>query len=87
MLQQRLEEAAEQSAVVTVGGLTDNIRNRFAMAGLLGAKWPLAAFVAELAAQLETKSVLLQFAWVPIYQNAAADAARPGPTPARSRHV
>ena len=36
----------------SVGGLIDNRGNKFAVAKLLTTKWPLSAFVAELAAQL-----------------------------------
>ena len=65
---------ATHSARVWVGGLTDNIGNQFAVARLLTTTWPLAAFVAEMATQLEDKALLLQLAWVPREQNAEADA-------------
>ena len=59
---------------ISVGGLTDNRGNKFAVAKLLTTKWPLAAFVAELAAQLEARDVLLDVSWVPRELNAEADA-------------
>ena len=58
---------------VSVGGLTDNRGNKFAAAKLLTTKWPLAAFVAEMAAQLEHRGILLQVEWVPRELNAEAD--------------
>ena len=45
---------------VSVGGLTDNRGNKFAVAKLLATKWPLSAFVAEMAAQLEHCGILLE---------------------------
>ena len=41
---------------------------------MLTTKWPLAAFVSELATQLEEKNLLLSLSWVPRDQNAEADA-------------
>ena len=55
-------------------GLTDNSGNRFAVAKLLSTKWPLTAFVAELAVQLEARGILLEVCWVPRDQNSEADA-------------
>ena len=51
------EGGATHTARISVGGLTDNIGNRFAVARLLTTKWPLAAFVSELATQLEDKNL------------------------------
>ena len=59
---------------VSVGGVTDNRGNRFAIAKLLTTKWPLAAFVAETAVQLETRGILLDVTWVPRELNVEADA-------------
>jgi hypothetical protein len=44
------------------------------VAKLLTTKWPLAAFVSELATQLEHRDLLLEVAWVPRELNAEADA-------------
>jgi hypothetical protein len=59
---------------LSVGALTDNSGNRFAVARMLTTKWPLVAFLAELSAQLEMKDLLFEMAWVPREQNAEADA-------------
>jgi hypothetical protein len=59
---------------VSVGGITDNRGNRFAVAKLLTTKWPLAAFVAETAVQLEARGILLDVTWVPRELNTEADA-------------
>jgi hypothetical protein len=59
---------------LSVGGLTDNAGNRFAVARLLSTKWPLVAFVAELSAQLEAQDLLFEMSWVPREQNTEADA-------------
>ena len=74
MLDDEHEGGASHSARISVGGLTDNIGNRFAVARLLTTKWPLAAFVSELATQLEERNLLLSLSWVPRDQNAEADA-------------
>ena len=68
------------TANISVGGLTDNSGNRFAVARLLTTKWPLAAFVAELSVQLEDRGILFEMAWVPREQNAEADAITNGVT-------
>ena len=65
---------------LSAGALTDNLGNRFSVAKLLSTKWPLTAFVVELACQLEHKNVLLDMAWVPRAQNAEADAITNGDT-------
>ena len=54
--------------------MTDNRGNPFAVAKLLTTKWPLAAFVAETAVQLETRGILLEVSWFPRELNAEADA-------------
>ena len=66
--------------VLSVGGLTDNSGNRFAVTKMLSTKWPLTAFVAELAAQLEKRQILFQMDWVPREQNQEADAITNGNT-------
>ena len=50
------------------------------MAKLLTTKWPLSSFLAELAAQLEARDLLLDVAWVPRELNAEADAITNGET-------
>ena len=62
------------SGRISVGGLTDNSGNRFAVAKMLTTKWPLLAFLAELALQLESREILLEVDWVPREQNTEADA-------------
>lgn len=59
---------------ISVGGQTDNRGNKFAVAKLLTTKCPLSAFVAELAAQLEARDILLGVSRVPRELNAEADA-------------
>lgn len=59
--------------VLSVGALTDNSGNRFAVTKMLCTKWPLTASVAELAAQLERRQILFQMDWAPREQNQEAD--------------
>ena len=49
LLDKEEDPDCRSSARMSVGGLTDNSGNRFAVARLLTTKWPLAAFVAGLA--------------------------------------
>ena len=63
-----------------MGGLTDNRGNKFAVAKLLTTKWPLSAFVGEVAAQPEHRGILLEVEWVPRELNAEADAITNGQT-------
>ena len=56
------------------GGLNDNNGNRLAVAEMLTTKWPFLAFLAEVAAQLEDKDILLDLSLVPCELNAEADA-------------
>ena len=58
---------------LSVGGLTDNKGNSFAITKLLTTKWSLMAFLAELAVQLESKGVAFEMSWVPREQNSEAD--------------
>jgi len=62
------------AATLSVGGLTDNNGNRFAVTKMLTTKWPLLAFLAELSMQLEKRGVLLEVNWAPREQNTEADA-------------
>ena len=77
--------------VLSVGALTDNSGNRFAVTKMLSTKWPLTAFVAELAAQLELRQILFQMDWVPREQNQEADSITNGNvqwlSPQRKLHV
>lgn len=68
------------SGLVSVGGLTDNSGNRFAVSKLLTTKWPLSAFLCELAVQLEDRGILFEVQWAPREQNAKADAITNGVT-------
>ena len=49
---------------LSVGGITDNNGNRYAVTKMLTAKWPLLAFLAELSLQLESRGILLEVNWV-----------------------
>ena len=68
------DPAMRSGCSVSVRGLTDNLGNQFAVAELLTTKWPLSAFLAEIAVQLETKNIMLDVAWVPRELNTEADA-------------
>ena len=59
---------------LSVGGITDNNGNRYAVTKMLTTKWPLLAFLAELSLQLEERGILLEVNWVPREQNTEADA-------------
>jgi hypothetical protein len=65
---------SKQCGRLSVGALTDNSGNRFAVARMLTTKWPLVAFLAELSAQLEARDLLFEMDWIPREQNAEADA-------------
>ena len=67
------ESRYNQGRALSVGAITDNLGNRFALAKLLTTKWPLSAFLAELACQLEARALLLEMHWVPREQNSEAD--------------
>ena len=62
------------AGTLSVGGITDNNGNRYAVTKMLTTKWPLLAFLAELSLQLEYRGILLEINWVPREQNAEADA-------------
>ena len=66
--------ATGASCRVSVGGSTDNRGNTFAVTKLMTTKFPLLAFVAELAAQMEEGGWDLELDWVPRDQNLEADA-------------
>ena len=68
------DDACSYGGTMSVGGYTDNIGNRFVLARLLTTKWPLVAFLSEIAAQLEHRKILFEMSWVPREQNAEADA-------------
>ena len=53
LLGHRGAEGYQSSGSLSVGALTDNLGNRFILTRLLTTKWPLMAFLAEIAAQLE----------------------------------
>ena len=52
---------------------TDNRGNTFAVSKLMTTKFPLCAFLLELALQLQLKSTELQLRWLPRLQNVEAD--------------
>ena len=68
------DPAARNGCSVSVGGITDNRGNQFAVAKLLTTKWPLSAFLAEVAVQLESRGMMLEIAWVPRETNSEAGA-------------
>ena len=74
LLGHRGKEIFKSSGGLSVSGLTDNLGNRFILSRLLTTKWPLMAFLAEMAAQLEHLGILFEMNWVPREQNAEADA-------------
>lgn len=59
---------------VSAGGSTDNQGKRFVVNRFMTTKFPLLAFVCELASVLEEKSCLVDLGWVPRDQNEEADA-------------
>ena len=68
------DPAARNGCSVSVGGITDNWGNQFAVAKLLTTKWPLSAFLAEVAVQLALRGMMLDISWVPRELNSEADA-------------
>ena len=66
--------AARAVGRISAGGSTDNQGNRFILNRLMTTKFPLLAFVCEMAAELEEKNCLLDLGWVPRDQNQEADA-------------
>jgi len=60
--------------VVRLQGITDNLGNAYVMTKMMSTKFPLVVVLAELAAQLRSRSMALSVAWVPREQNDEADA-------------
>ena len=54
--------------------MTDNLGNSFALTKLMSSKSPLAIILAEVAAQLRSRSMVLNLGWTPCDQNEEADA-------------
>ena len=65
---------------LSVGGLTDNSGNRFAVMRMLSTKWPVVAFMVKLSTQLESLNMMFEMSWVPREQNTEADAITNGDT-------
>ena len=74
------DEEYQHGGVLSAGAVTDNLGNKFAVSKLMSTKWPLTAFVAELACQLEVRHLHLHMTWVPREQNVEADAITNGDT-------
>ena len=55
-------------------GVTDNLGNTFAVTKLMTSKFPLVVILAEVAAQLRSRSMVLHLGWTPRDQNEEADA-------------
>ena len=65
---------AGASGEVKLQGLTDNLGNSFALTKLMSSKFPLVVILAEVAAQLRSRSMVLNLGWTPRDQNEEADA-------------
>ena len=59
---------------VLLQGITDNLGNTFAVSKLMTSKFPLVVILAEVAAQLRSRSMVLNLGWTPRDQNEEADA-------------
>ena len=59
---------------VVLQGITDNLGNTFMVSKLMTSKFPLVVILAEVVAQLRTRSMVLNLGWVPRDQNEEADA-------------
>ena len=70
----RFPKGAGALGKISVGGSTDNRGNTFAVTKLMTTKFPLVAFVAEMAVQMEEGAWDLELEWVPRDQNIEADA-------------
>ena len=66
--------AAKAFGRISAGASTDNQGNRFILNKLMTTKFPLLAFVCEMASELEARNCLLDLGWVPRDQNQEADA-------------
>jgi hypothetical protein len=72
----RLSEQAlpeEPRALLTLGGSTDNLGNKFVVAKLQTTKYPLVCVLMEIAAMLHQAGEGLDLQWVPRLQNVEAD--------------
>lgn len=65
---------------IAVRTSTDNEGNKYAIANMLTTIWPLSAFLAELAVQMERDLIILEVNWIPREVNAGADAITNGVT-------
>jgi hypothetical protein len=65
---------AGASGEVVLQGVTDNLGNSFAVSKLMTSKFPLVVILAEVAAQLRARSMVLRLGWAPRDQNEEADA-------------
>ena len=68
------EKEKHWAGKVSAGASTDNQGNRFVVNRFMTTKFPLLAFVCELAAMLEERGCLVDLGWVPRDQNEEADA-------------
>jgi len=68
------EKEGSWSGKLSAGASTDNQGNRFVVNRFMTTKFPLLAFVCELATLLEERSCLVDVGWVPRDQNEEADA-------------
>jgi hypothetical protein len=59
---------------VVLQGITDNLGNTFAVSKLMSSKFSLVVILAEVAAQLRSRSMVLSLGWTPRDQNEEADA-------------
>ena len=59
---------------VVLQGITDNLGNTFTVSKLMSSKFPLVVILAEVAAQLRARNMVLNLGWVPRDQNEEADA-------------
>jgi hypothetical protein len=62
------------SGEVLLQGITDNLGNTFAVSKLMTSKFPLVVILAEVAAQLRLRRMVLNLGWTPRDQNEEADA-------------
>ncbi|CAE8672430.1 unnamed protein product [Polarella glacialis] len=65
--------AEEPRALLTLGGSTDNLGNKFVVAKLQTTKYPLVCVLMEIAAMLHQAGEGLDLQWVPRLQNIEAD--------------
>ena len=65
---------AGSAGEVRLQGHTGNLGNSFAVTKLMSSKFPLVVILAEVAAQLRARSMVLNLGWTPRDQNEEADA-------------